>query len=207
MMNMRFGRLTVIAKSHRRRRPDGTGRHLFWRCVCDCGQSSIVDGVHLRSGHTRSCGCLQPESAREAQLVHGLTRSPEWCIWCGTDKNSDSYSRYGGRGIKIYSLWKRDFVAFFRAVGRRPSTRHTIERIDNSKGYVPGNVCWATAKAQARNRRSNRLITVDGDTAPVSVWVERTKIQSATLVYRLNAGWPHDRVVSERPRGVWRKAL
>jgi hypothetical protein len=67
--------------------------------------------------------------------------------------NDQAYPRYGGRGITVCPEWRADFAAFLRDVGRRPNPELSIDRIDNDRGYEPGNVRWATAKQQANNRR------------------------------------------------------
>lgn len=91
---------------------------------------------------------------------HGLSYLPEFNVWRAiktrcNNKNFKSYDNYGGRGIKICKQWEDSFVEFYKYVGARPSNKHSIDRIDNNKGYEPGNVRWATANIQATNNRRN----------------------------------------------------
>lgn len=97
---------------------------------------------------------------------HGLTLTPEWCAWSEararcTNPSHKQWGAYGGRGIEMCALWLDNFQAFFDHVGPRPSDEHSIDRIDNYMGYEPGNVRWATASQQNRNRRSSKLTDTD----------------------------------------------
>jgi hypothetical protein len=88
----------------------------------------------------------------------------EYKIWNGiktrcTKKNASEYGRYGGRGIKICDEWLDNFDAFFNHLGPRPSKQHSVDRIDNDKGYEPGNVRWATRTEQQRNRQDSTYVT------------------------------------------------
>jgi hypothetical protein len=70
---------------------------------------------------------------------------------CNNPKNI-SYPHYGGRGIQIYPAWRHSFETFLADVGRRPDSKHSLDRIDNDGHYEPGNVRWATRQQQVRNR-------------------------------------------------------
>lgn len=99
-----------------------------------------------------------------ANQSHGGTHTVEYRTWQSMKDRCDNpsckdYHRYGARGIKVYSRWRRSFPAFLAHIGQRPAGAYSIERIDNARGYRPGNVRWATAADQARNRRSTRLTT------------------------------------------------
>lgn len=92
---------------------------------------------------------------------------PEYTTWRNMlrrcyDKNATHYEDYGGRGIRVCRRWQRNFRAFFEHVGPRPSAAHSLDRIDNSKGYEPGNVRWATRREQANNRRPRKAWTLIG---------------------------------------------
>lgn len=148
-----FGQLTVIDRAKNRK-----GGEARWNCACNCGGSTTATGSNLRLGRTTSCGCAMRQINRERKTTHGGHGTPEYGIWCSMirrceNKNDDAYPRYGGRGITVHPEWRADFAAFLRDVGRRPSPDLSLDRIDNDRGYEPGNIRWATAKQQANNRR------------------------------------------------------
>lgn len=208
----RFGRLVVIGRAENT--PEGKAR---WLCRCDCGKENATEGQGLRSGRTKSCGCLNRENTanrnrRNARHGHcaGHTVTDEYRVWTAMitrceNKRSVAYSRYGGRGIKICERWRTSFENFLTDMGKRPSRSHSIDRIDNDGNYEPSNCRWATSKEQTANRRSNRLLTVNGETATVTEWAERVGILRRTLFSRIHDGWSdHDTVLTPvrrvRPR-------
>jgi hypothetical protein len=97
---------------------------------------------------------------------HGFPVSPEYTSWQQMkdrcyNKNAAGYKRYGGRGIKVCKYWYDDFISFVKDMGRRPTRLHTLERVDNSKDYIPSNCKWATRKEQSHNRRSSVVTQQD----------------------------------------------
>lgn len=99
------------------------------------------------------------------------------------------YHCYGGRGIKMCERWRNSFHVFLQDVGPRPSAEYWIERINNDGNYEIGNVKWATAFEQCRNRRQNRNITFNGETLCVTDWAKRIGMSKSTLRDRLASGW------------------
>lgn len=156
MVGFVSGRLTVVSQHSQK-----PGGEYLWLCRCECGGSSISAGYELRSGHTRSCGCLAKEALSRRMKKHGLSHLPEFKIWMGmirrcTDRKMINYDRYGGRGIKVCDEWAESFANFYRDMGNRPSPKHSIDRINNEKGYSADNCRWATASEQAQNKRPKR---------------------------------------------------
>jgi hypothetical protein len=184
-LDNRFGRLVVVAPA-----PDRDGRR-YLRCRCDCGGETECRADHLAGRRNLSCGCWHRERPRGR---HGGWRTPEYSVWqaikarCRNPENLH-FKNYGGRGIDVCAAWHDDFAAFIADVGPRPSPLHTIERVDNSRGYEPGNVVWATRKQQQRNLRTNRLLTCRGRTQCLAAWVEEVGLKYATVVKRLRSGW------------------
>lgn len=163
LTGQKFGRLTAVRTAGKT-----NGGQYVWHCVCDCGATKDVAMAHLVAMTTRSCGCLRYKAA-EARRTHGGRQLKEYHVWftmrqrC-SNPNSNCYERYGGKGITVCDRWlgRDGFANFLADMGMRPSPEHSLDRIDNEKGYEPGNVRWATKSEQARNRKSNRWFSVRG---------------------------------------------
>lgn len=105
------------------------------------------------------------------------------------------YRHYGLRGIRVWEPW-HTFDAFLSDLGLRPSNRHSLDRIDNAKGYFPGNVRWGTPEQQARNKRNSRLVSAFGETLALAEWAARFSLNRGTLKSRLDKGWPPEKAIS-----------
>ena len=188
LTNEKYGRLLVVSEAERAK-PNSQGcRQRMWSCVCECGKDVVVRQGHLRAGATTSCGCYH----REKHTVHGKWGCGAYVTWDSMKRrcqnpNFHQYRHYGGRGIKVCQRWQ-SFEHFYEDMGKRPEGM-SLERIDNDKGYSPGNCRWADRKTQARNTRRNRNITVNGKTKCVAEWAEGLGLKADTVYGRLNRGW------------------
>jgi hypothetical protein len=172
----RFGRLVALHDVE----GDACGARI-WQCRCDCGLLTNVRVSHLINARIRSCGCLAREESanrmRRLAFVHGDCVgghvSPEYRAWCGMIKRccnprARRYDNYDGRGVTVCTRWRNSFADFLADVGRRPSPRHSLDRIRTLGNYRPGNVRRATRSGQQRNRTCNHLLTVGRRTQTIA---------------------------------------
>lgn len=200
-----FSRLTVIDRAPDFLDQKGRSR-VRWRCVCECQRVIIVRSDHLYKGTIRSCGCLRADVLKSLvgvcryQFQHGNSRTREYQSWNQarqrtTNPKNHKYPSYGGRGIRMAEEWIDDFPAFFQHMGFRPPGT-TLDRIDNNRGYEPGNCRWATAKEQARNTRNNVLIEIDGLKKTAGEWSEVSGIPEERIRTRISRDcWDAKRAV------------
>lgn len=143
------------------------------------------------------------------------SRSPEFLAWKGMiarchNPKYAAYADYGGRGIAVCPEWRASFEAFLHHAGRKPSPALELDRIDNDRGYEPGNVRWTTRSENDRNRRSTTWVTYRGERAKLIELCERLGLPKDTVRYRLAKGWTVDAALEtpvrpKRPRGTgWR---
>lgn len=198
--NKRFGRLLVISRY-------GTGidGHATWRCVCDCGGEAIANSATLKRGHKNSCGCLHRERMSKFRKTHGMSHTITWNSWMGAKdrcfrKTHVAFNYYGGAGISMCDKWKNSFEAFYADMGERPKGT-TLDRIDNSKGYEPGNCRWANQKIQSNNSGWPRFITFRGETKNLSEWAVGLGMNINSVRLRIvKMGWPIERALTELPK-------
>ena len=192
-----FGRLTVVKNAGQAK-----NKEYLWLCKCQCGLSTIAKGYYLRSGITKSCGCLQQESRTKHGHALSSKASPTYKSWenmmqrC-TNPKHHHWSKYGGAGITVCDRWKT-FTNFLQDMGERPEGK-TIDRIDFNKGYEPQNCKWSTPKEQQRNRKACRMITWKGTTKSMVEWSEFLKIPYSILEGRIRRNLPLERAFTQRP--------
>jgi len=191
----KYGRLTV-RKFSEFRQSGKRFRHAMFLCGCDCGATYEASIYSLRSGNTASCGCLR----REMMTTHGQSRTVEYQIWEGMVRRGtgkENRNSYYHRGIHICGEWLGEygFARFIEHIGPRPSPKHSVDRIDNNRGYEPGNVRWATPAEQSRNTRRNKWVTVDGERMCLRDACNRVGVKYHTALYRLKRGWCDNRAL------------
>ena len=133
--------------------------------------------------------------------THQLSRTPEWVSWSHMrqrckNPNTTRYKDWGGRGLGICAEWD-SFEVFLEDMGNKPSLAHSLDRIDNSKGYFPDNCRWATSTEQNNNRRSNTFYTHEGRTLTLTQWAKVAGLTKTGLKYRLSTGVSFDKVIAK----------
>ena len=182
-----FGKLTVVAPYNR------LAKRPTWLCRCECGSSAIVAAYDLNSGSTKSCGCL-------VATQRGASKHPLYQTWHSMHRRcTRTYRRdwkhYGDRGLSVCERW-HTFQNFVDDMGPKPSCRHTIERIDNDRGYEPGNCRWAISSEQTRNRRTTRTLEYNGERLTLQQWADLKGLNYYTLWSRVERGWPAEQALS-----------
>jgi hypothetical protein len=163
--NKVFSKLKVISEIEKREK----GR-IMWKCKCECGNQIVVDGGNLKSGKTKSCGCLRKKVTGDRKRKHGQTNTRFYKILehiksrCN-NKKSHNYKYYGGRGIKVCNRWQKfenfsdDMLqSYIDHVEKYGEKNTTIDRIDNNGDYKKANCRWSTIQVQSKNRRQRTLI-------------------------------------------------
>lgn len=182
----RFGRLLVVDRCTK---PTGRPR---WNCICDCGKHTSAQRWNLRAGRVKSCGCFRAD----ALTTHGCSRAgnhtPEYRAWSAMNgrcqnNNLPNWKDYGGRGIRVSDRWK-SFAAFLSDMGRRPSPKHSLDRIDVNGNYEPENCRWADRKTQNRNTRRHHFVEYQGRRMVLAEAAELAGIPFRSVESRLRRG-------------------
>lgn len=176
-----FHRLTVVKATDRKR-----GNATIYECICQCGKTVFTDKYKLQTGHTKSCGCFKLDNLSAIKLKHGMAKTPEYKSWAGMKERCSNaslkgYRNYGGRGIKVCERWLNSFEAFFADMKKKPSPKHSLDRIDVNGDYSPENCRWATDREQAANRRDTTKYLFNGEMMALSHIAEIVKIPQTTL--------------------------
>jgi hypothetical protein len=198
---LRVGRLVALGPV--RRAPLGV---IIWLCQCDCGNQTEVHGHDLRSGKTKSCGCLNKEMQATRFRTHDKCYTSEYRIWsgiktrCYNAKNHGFYN-YGGRGITMCDRWlngngnKSGFECFLDDVGERKTSNLSIERRNNDGNYCKENCMWATPLEQGRNKRNNVLYTINGETKTAPEWERAYGLSKDLIRARMKKGWSVEKAI------------
>ena len=187
LLGQRFGRLVVIKDGGTNKK---TGR-VQWLCLCDCGNTVLVNAKQLRNGDTQSCGCLH----KDVCTIHGDSYSRLHNIWNGMkqrcdNRNNSAYPYYGGRGIKYCAEWS-NYIKFKEWAINKGGYKEdlTLDRIDTDGNYEPSNCRFVSMKVQQNNTRRNRRITFNGQTRTITEWSELLGFSATLIPDRLDLGW------------------
>lgn len=186
LTGQRFGRLLVKHFAN-----FDTHHSTMWVCLCDCGKTHIASRNNLTSGHTKSCGCLAREIESAQMTKHGGKKTRLYNIWCSIktrcyNKNCEAYINYGGRGISVCKEWKNDFNMFREwAMCNGYSSKLSIDRINNNKGYCPNNCRWVTRKEQNNNKRDNRIVEFNGQKHTLAQWCKELGLKYHVVYLRI----------------------
>lgn len=183
----RFNRLKVVKEIKKE------SHYRFFECICDCGKTVIARLCNLRSGHSKSCGCYGYEKV----FKHGYSgkQNPEYDTWINMKsrcsyKPGPEFHRYGGRGIFVCKRWEKSFENFLSDMGKKPSKRYSLERIDPNGPYSKANCKWATRIEQNNNTSRNVFLTINGVKKTISDWSRIKKVHHSVVRSRIKYGWP-----------------
>lgn len=192
LTGMKYGRLTVLRQGER------FHNKITWECQCDCGNKTVVLSNSLRTGNTKSCGCLSRK--------HGGTHTRLYVVWCRMMDRCykpyvERYKNYGGRGITVCDEW-HDFSVFRKWAiesGYDPNAKHydcTLDRIDVNGNYCPENCRWIPMSEQFNNTTRSHYVCVNEEHLTISQASKKYGISAATIWARLNQlGWEEEKAV------------
>jgi len=161
--------------------------------LCDCGNTKTMRLSRVFSKEVKACGCQVGKALVKSQTTHGLTHTREFHIWnnmlyrCNSVTSKD-YHKYGGRGITVCERWSL-FENFLEDMGKAPSEKHTLDRVDNYRGYEPDNCRWATAETQMNNRRDTKKFMLDGLLLSRAQIARRLGLKESDVYYRMKTGF------------------
>lgn len=192
-----FGAVVPICRAKNAMDSSGTS-DVMYVCQCSCGNFFLTQSMALTGNKVTSCGCGIYKN--EKKIKHGMTGTPEFSIWSRlklacTNKNHPEYKKYGGAGVTFYKPWQEDFRKFYEEVGARPSENHTIYRIDETKGFEPGNCIWEERKGKARNKKNLIKVVYKGKECTLREISDDCGIPSRILSSRLRSGWDVDKAI------------
>ena len=175
-------------------------RHIVWICKCACGDIGEYMATRVRLNRVSRCRKCVSQLTSKSKTTHGMRYTKEYTTWVGIkdrclNKNSKDFERYGNKGITLFSGWISNFESFFNHIGFSPSKAHSVDRIDNKKGYEPGNVRWATSTQQGRNKNGSVFVT---DGASV------IHINDAAAILMISRGAAHMRLKRGKLNGYSR---
>lgn len=191
-----FNQLTILSYEGL-----NSSRLATWKCKCSCGNIKVVIGLSLRYGDIKSCGCFKAKRIGDFNRTHGEGKTPEYIAWqlmkrrCN-NPNDIGFKYYGRLGIKVCDRWLNSFQNFLSDLGRKPTAKHSVDRINPNGNYEPDNCRWASAMEQANNKRGTHLFNHEGVTDTVSNWCRHFNINSSAVHARVRRGWSLKRAIT-----------
>lgn len=171
------------------------GRHESnWLCQCDCGNIVEVLGYSLKSGYTKSCGCLHEETLKTIAITHGDSYSKLYGVYISIidrcyNPNNKRFKDYGGRGIIVCDEWKDSYLNFKKwAVFSGYKEGLSIDRKNNDLGYSPSNCRWVTRIVQQNNMRKNHIVEYNGQSKTIAEWSRELNIKYDKLWESIKKG-------------------
>lgn len=212
-----FHRLTVVSFSGRTKRRRG-----YWLCVCTCGNYIHAETSSIKSGNTKSCGCLWRDAHFARRKLCRVTHHPLYVSWKAmvqrcSDPHLPEWKYYGGRGIAVCAGWKHfaNYCVDIGNIGPKPSPQHSLDRINNDGHYSCGhcqqcveaewrmNLRWATKSEQNLNRRGCVVLTFGGKTMGIAQWSKSTGLPIGTIRTRLHDKWSVERALTQPHRSAY----
>ena len=207
-----FNMLTVIERDNNKVYSNGK-TYVMWKCRCECGNVLSVSALHLKNGHTKSCGCMHRNNAKKLNYSHGGRSKDDpgknrlYGVWSNmknrcNNQNCKEYKHYGGRGIVVCEEWEKNFESFCTWAfnnGYDASVKRgkcTLDRINVDGNYCPENCRWVDQKTQCNNTRKNVRLVYNNEEHTLSEWRDITNIPIETIRWRINNGWEIKDVLS-----------
>lgn len=189
----RYGRLIVL----KRAKDNDCHNKPRWLCKCDCGNVLEVSGASLKSGNTKSCGCLNRDlltkHGRSGQRIYHVWRNMISRCYRATDQH---WKDYGARGIKVCDAWKNSMEEFIKWAEQSGYESHlTIDRIDVDGDYTPENCRWADVKTQNNNKRSSVRIEYKGGVYSLAEFARATNLSKSVVFKRYKAGYTPEEII------------
>lgn len=196
MIGKKYGRLTVTKFLEPNERPI---RRKSLLCKCDCGSEVIVDASKLKTGHTRSCGCLCVEFARSINLKYKHTSKRLYGVYKSMlsrcyDERHREYHNYGGRGITVCQEWRDSYDVFAEWAinnGYKEDAKYhecTLDRKGVDKCYAPDNCRWVDNYVQQNNRRDCIYAEHNGERHTCMEWSKILGMTYNKVHYHLKLG-------------------